>query len=275
LKGRTISHTDEKADPMSLAAECLSGRNAVVVGASSGINLGIAHRLGSLGARIAIISRSQERIEAAADTLRADALDVTPHAGDVRDATAVQAIMTEVADAKGPIDIVVSGAAGNFFVPAAKMSPNAFKTVIDIDLIGTFNVLSAAYPHLRRPGAVLVNITAPQADRAMPMQAHACSAKAGIEMLTRCLALEWGVDGIRVNAVSPGPIADTEGLARLATDAQLAERIRGALALPRFGQRIDIGNAVAWLCSEGASFVTGTTIDCDGGMRLGNLYLPE
>jgi NAD(P)-dependent dehydrogenase (short-subunit alcohol dehydrogenase family) len=260
---------------MSLAAECLSGRNAVVVGASSGINLGIAHRLGSLGARIAIISRSQERIEAAADTLRADALDVTPHAGDVRDATAVQAIMTEVADAKGPIDIVVSGAAGNFFVPAAKMSPNAFKTVIDIDLIGTFNVLSAAYPHLRRPGAVLVNITAPQADRAMPMQAHACSAKAGIEMLTRCLALEWGVDGIRVNAVSPGPIADTEGLARLTTDAQLAERIRGALALPRFGQRIDIGNAVAWLCSEGASFVTGTTIDCDGGMRLGNLYVPE
>jgi NAD(P)-dependent dehydrogenase (short-subunit alcohol dehydrogenase family) len=182
--------------------------------------------------------------------------------------------MTEVADAKGPIDIVLSGAAGNFFVPAAKMSANAFKTVIDIDLIGTFNVLSAAYPHLKRPGAVLVNITAPQAERAMPMQAHACSAKAGIEMLTRCLALEWGVEGIRVNAVSPGPIADTEGLARLATDAELAELIRGALALPRFGQRVDIGNAVAWLCSEAASFVTGTTIDCDGGMRLGNLYAP-
>jgi NAD(P)-dependent dehydrogenase (short-subunit alcohol dehydrogenase family) len=260
---------------MSLVAQCLSGRNAVVVGASSGINLGIAQRLGSLGARIAIVSRSRERIEAAADALRSDRLDVTPHAGDVRDAGAMQAIMTEIAGAKGPIDIVLSGAAGNFFVPAAKMSPNAFKTVIDIDLIGTFNVLSAAYPHLKRPGAVLVNITAPQAGRAMPMQAHACSAKAGIEMLTRCLALEWGAEGIRVNAVSPGPIADTEGLARLATDYDLAERVRGALALPRFGQRIDIGNAVAWLCSETASFVTGTTIDCDGGMRLGNLYAPS
>ena len=124
-------------------------------------------------------------------------------------------------------------------------------------------------------GAVLVNITALQAERAMPMQAHACSAKAGIEMLTRCLALEWGVEGIRVYAISPGPIAETGGLARLATDAGLAERIRGALALPRFGQRIDIGNAVAWLCSEAASFVTGTTINCDGGMRLGNLYAPE
>jgi len=259
---------------MALDHQCLSGRNAVVVGASSGINLGVAHRLGSLGAQIAIVSRSPERIAAAADTLRSDGLDVTHHAGDVREATAMQAIMTEVADAKGPIDIILSGAAGNFFVPAAKMSANAFKTVIDIDLIGTFNVLSSAYPHLKRPGAVLVNITAPQAGRAMPMQAHACSAKAGIDMLTRCLALEWGVEGIRVNAVSPGPIADTEGLARLATDAELAELIRGALALPRFGQRVDIGNAVAWLCSEAASFVTGTTIDCDGGMRLGNLYAP-
>ncbi len=260
---------------MSLDPQCLSGRNAIVVGASSGINLGVAYRLGSLGARLAIVSRTPERIEAAAATLRADGLDVTAHAGDVRDAPAMQAIMTEVADKKGPIDIVLSGAAGNFFVPAAKMSPNAFKTIVDIDLVGTFNVLSAAYPHLSRPGAVLVNITAPQAERAMPMQAHACSAKAGIDMLTRCLALEWGAEGIRVNAVSPGPIADTEGLARLATDSDLAERIRGALALPRFGQRIDIGNAVAWLCSEAASFVTGTTIDCDGGMRLGNLYAPE
>jgi NAD(P)-dependent dehydrogenase (short-subunit alcohol dehydrogenase family) len=110
---------------MSLAAQCLSGRNAVVVGASSGINLGIAHRLGSLGAKIAIVSRSRERIAAAADALPADGFDVTHHAGDVRDASAMQAIMTEVADATVPIDIVLSGA------------------VIDIDLIGTFNVLSA------------------------------------------------------------------------------------------------------------------------------------
>lgn len=259
---------------MSLDPQCLSGRVAVVVGASSGINLGVAQRLGSLGARLAIVSRTPDRIEAAAAVLAKDGIDVTAHAGDVRDAPTMQAIMAEVAATKGPIDIVSSGAAGNFFVPAAEMSPNAFKAIIDIDLIGTFNVLSAAYPHLRRPGAVLVNITAPQAQRAMPKQAHACAAKAGIEMLTRCLALEWGVEGIRVVAVSPGPIADTEGFARLATDAVLSEKIRGALALPRFGAPSDIGNAVAWLCSEAAGFVTGTTIDCDGGMRLGNLYAP-
>lgn len=260
---------------MSLDPHSLSGRVAVVVGASSGINLGIARKLGSLGARLAIVSRTPDRIEAAAATLAAEGMDVTAHAGDVRDAPAMQAIMADIAATKGPIDIVSSGAAGNFFVSAADMSPNAFKTIIDIDLIGTFNVLSSAYPHLRRPGAVLVNITAPQAQRATPKQAHACAAKAGIEMLTRCLALEWGPEGIRVNAVSPGPIANTEGLARLATDEILAEKIRNALALPRFGTLADIGNAVAWLCSESASFVTGTTIDCDGGMRLGNLYAPD
>ena len=230
---------------MSLDPNCLSGRVAVVVGASSGINLGIAHKLGSLGARLAIVSRTPERIEAAAAGLAAEGLDVTAYSGDVRDAAAMQAIMAEIAATKGSIDIVSSGAAGNFFVSAAQMTPNAFKTIIDIDLIGTFNVLSAAYPHLTRPGAVLVNITAPQAQRATPKQAHACAAKAGIEMLTRCLALEWGPEGIRVNAVSPGPIADTEGLARLATDDVLAGKILEAPALPRFRTRQDIGNAVA------------------------------
>jgi NAD(P)-dependent dehydrogenase (short-subunit alcohol dehydrogenase family) len=124
LRMKPNSHTipSKKQTPCPLP---LSGRNAVVVGASSGINLGVAHRLGSLGAKIAIVSRSRERSAAAADALPADGFDVTHHAGDVRDASAMQAIMTEVADATVPIDIVLSGA------------------VIDIDLIGTFNVLSA------------------------------------------------------------------------------------------------------------------------------------
>ena len=262
---------------MTLDPACLSGRTAVVVGASSGINLGVAHRLGGLGARVAIVSRTPEKIEAAAAELAGLGIEVSAHAGDVRDAAAMQAIFAAVAARWGLIDIVISGAAGNFFAPAAKMSANAFKAVIDIDLIGTFNVSSAAYPHLRKPGAVIVNISAPQAQRAMPLQSHVCAAKAGIDMLTRCLALEWGVEGVRVNAVSPGPIAGTEGLARLAVDGELAERVRGALALPRFGTKPEVADAVAWLCSDSAGFVTGTTLDCDCdcGMRLGNLYAPE
>ena len=251
------------------------GRVALVAGASGGINLAIAKKLGDMGARVAILSRSPERIVAAAAQLADAGIEARGHAGDVRDPAAMQRIAGEVATAWGPLDIVISGAAGNFFVRAADMSANAFRTVVEIDLIGTFNVLSAAWPHLRKPGAAIVNISAPQGQRAMRLQAHACAAKAGVDMLTRCLALEWGAEGVRVNAVSPGPIADTEGLSRLAVDEPLTTRIRDSLALPRFGAKADIAEAVAWLCGDAAAFVTGANLDCDGGMRLGNFHTSD
>jgi NAD(P)-dependent dehydrogenase (short-subunit alcohol dehydrogenase family) len=250
------------------------GRVAVVVGASSGINFGIAQHLCALGTRLAIVSRSDERISAAAGQLRHLGGAVQGYAGDVRHPEAMQRIMAQVAEEWGAIDMLVSGAAGNFFVDAKDLSPNGFKTVVDIDLIGSFNVLSAAFPYLRKPGSSIVNISAPQAQRPMRQQAHACVAKAGVDMLTRCLALEWGEMGIRVNAVSPGPVADTEGFARLAADPAAQEQVMSALALPRLGTKQDIARAVAWLLSEEADFVTGTIVDCDGGMKLGNFHTP-
>ena len=253
----------------------LTGKAALIAGASSGINLAVARRLGELGARLAIVSRSPERIEAAAAWLASEGIEAHAFAGDVRDAAAMADIAATTAARLGPLDIVVSGAAGNFFVAAEAMSANAFKTIVDIDLIGTFNVLSGAFPHLRKPGAALVNITAPQGQRAMRHQAHACAAKAGIDMLTKCLALEWGAYGVRVNAVSPGPIAGTEGLARMAGAEDATALIVESLALPQLGHGYDIGNAVAFLVSDAAAYVTGTVLDCDGGMRLGNLHAPD
>lgn len=250
------------------------GKVALVVGASSGINLAIARRLGQFGATLAIVSRTPDKIDTAAQLLQSEGLTVRAWAGDVRDAPAMGRIAAEAAQAFGPLDVVVSGAAGNFFASAEGMSANAFKTVVDIDLLGTFNVLKGAFPHLRKPGAAIVNITAPQGQRAMAGQAHACAAKAGVDMLTKCLALEWGPQGIRVNAVSPGPIADTEGLARLAPSAEALAQVQSALALPRLGRGQDIGDAVAFLCSDAAAYVTGTILDCDGGMRLGDLANP-
>lgn len=253
----------------------LSGKKALVVGASSGINLAIAKRLGEQGARLVVASRTPERIAAAAEGLRAEGLDAIGIAGDVRDAAAMEDVAGQAARHLGGIDIVVSGAAGNFFASAEEMSANGFRTVVEIDLIGTFNVFKAAFAHLATPGASLVAISAPQAQRAMRNQAHACAAKAGVDMLTKCLALEWGAHGIRVNGVSPGPIAGTEGLARLTGDGDLADRVQAALALPDFGRGSDVGDAVAFLCSDAASYVTGTILDCDGGMRLGDLPVPS
>ena len=253
----------------------LSGKKALVVGASSGINLAIAKKLGERGARLVVASRTPERIAAAAEELRADGLDAIGIAGDVREAAAMEDVAGEAARHLGGLDIVVSGAAGNFFAPAEEMSANGFRTVVEIDLIGTFNVFKAAFAHLTAPGASLVAVSAPQAQRAMRNQAHACAAKAGVDMLTKCLALEWGARGIRVNGVSPGPIADTEGLARLTGEGDLADRVQAALALPYFGRGSDVGEAVAFLCSDAASYVTGTILDCDGGMRLGDLPVPS
>ncbi len=255
-------------------SKTFQGKVAFIAGASSGINLAIARRLGEQGATLAILSRTPEKIEAAARTLSGEGITVRAWSGDVRDAPAMERVGAEAADAFGPLDVVVSGAAGNFFATAEAMSANAFKTIVDIDLLGTFNVLKGAFPHLRKPGAAIVNITAPQGQRAMPGQAHACAAKAGIDMLTKCLALEWGAQGIRVNAVSPGPIADTEGLARLAPSPEALAQVQAALALPRLGRGQDIGDAVAFLCSDAAAYITGTILDCDGGMRLGDLASP-
>jgi NAD(P)-dependent dehydrogenase (short-subunit alcohol dehydrogenase family) len=140
---------------------------------------------------------------------------------------------------------------------------------VDIDLLGTFHVLRAAHPHLRRPGASIINISAPQAVLAMAGQAHVCAAKAGVDMITRTLALEWGVEGIRINSVVPGPIAGTEGMRRLAPTPEIGEACRQSVPLKRMGTPEDIANACLFLASPLASYVHGTVLPVDGGWLLG------
>jgi NAD(P)-dependent dehydrogenase (short-subunit alcohol dehydrogenase family) len=245
-------------------------KRAFVSGGSSGINLEIARRLGSLGAEVAVFSRTQDKIDAAVQSLRGDGLDAVGYTGDVRQYDQVAEAVSAFAAKGGGIDFVVSGAAGNFVAPAAGMSANAFRTVVDIDLNGTYNVLRAAFEHLRRPGASLINISAVQSQQAMPFQAHVCSAKAGIDMLTRALAVEWGPMGVRVNAILPGPIADTEGMRRLSSTPEMAERITRSIPLQRYGEKREVADMAAFLCSEAAAYVTGAILTCDGGQLAGN-----
>jgi NAD(P)-dependent dehydrogenase (short-subunit alcohol dehydrogenase family) len=246
------------------------GKLVVISGGSSGIGLGIAQHLAALGAKLVIIGRTQAKLDATVAGITQAGGSAVSYAADVREAAKLVDVLYDCKQKHGEIDVVIAAAAGNFFVPAAKMSANAFKTVIDIDLLGCFNLFSAALPNLRKPGASLIAITAPQAQRPMAGQAHACAAKAGIDMLVKCLALEWGALGIRVNAVSPGPIAGTEGMARLAATPEIETFVREATALKRFGGVQDIADAVAYLCSARAGYVTGTILDCEGGMRHGN-----
>ena len=252
----------------SLKDGLLKGKVAFVAGASSGINLGIAQRLAEQGAKVAIISRSEEKILAAAKTITDKGYPAIGIAADVRDYAAVDAALAKTVETFGKIDIVLSGAAGNFVAPALGMSANGFKTVVDIDLIGTFNVLRACFQYLNRPGASLVSITAGQAVNPTMFQSHVCAAKAGINMLTRCLALEWGGAGVRVNAIAPGPISDTEGMARLTPTPEAEAALKRLIPLGDYGEKRDIADLAIFLSSESAKYITGAILDCDGGSSM-------
>ncbi|OJH35464.1 SDR family oxidoreductase [Cystobacter ferrugineus] len=245
----------------------LAGKSAFITGGSSGINLGIAEALVKAGAKVAINGRNVEKLEAAVKGLQAHgtALGV---AADVRQYDALAQALQTARAAHGELDILVCGAAGNFPAPAAGMSSNAFKSVLEIDVLGTFNTCRAAFEHLRKPGACVLNISAPQAYLPMAMQAHVCAAKAGVDMLTRTLAIEWGGLGIRVNSITPGPIEDTEGMRRLAPGDDSRGKLLEALPLGRLGTKQDIAQLALFLSSDAASYITGSLMVCDGGQSL-------
>jgi NAD(P)-dependent dehydrogenase (short-subunit alcohol dehydrogenase family) len=247
-----------------------AGKVVFVAGGSSGINLAIAQRFSELGAKVGLISRKEERIRAAAATI-VDAGGVALGIeADVRSYEAVDRALARVRQEFGEIDVVISGAAGNFLAPVLGMSSNAFRTVIEIDLLGTFHVLRACYAYIRKPGASIISITAGQAVRPTMFQAHAGAAKAGINNLTRTLAMEWGPAGIRVNAIAPGPIGDTEGMARLAPSPELTAALKAKIPLREYGRKRDIADMAVFLCSDNAKYVTGAIFDCDGGSVLGD-----
>ena len=243
-----------------------AGRHVVVFGGTSGINFGIAQAFGRQGAQVTVASRKAENVEAATQSLFAAGVDAFGQCADVRDFDAVGAVFERATQRFGPVDVLVSGAAGNFLAEAKDISANGFKSVLDIDLLGSFHVLKQAYTRLRRPGAAVINITAPQAVVPMRYQAHCGAAKAGIDQLTRILALEWGPVGIRVNAISPGPIDGTEGVRRLIAPGP-NERMfaEGSVPLRRLGTLDDIGNLALFLGSPYASYISGAVVPCDGG----------
>jgi len=243
-----------------------TGCSVFVAGGTSGINLGVARAFAAAGARVGVGSRSQDKVDAAVEAI--GGAGPVGYAFDVRDVAAVNAALAAFAEAAGPIDVLVSGAAGNFPVLARDLSPNGFKSVVDIDLMGTFHVMKAGYPLMRRPGS-MINVSAPQASVAMSHQVHVCAAKAGVDMVTRCLAIEWGREGLRVNAVVPGPIDGTEGMARLAPTPEARARMEASVPMKRMGDPGDVAAACLFLGSDAARYVNGVILPADGGWILG------
>jgi peroxisomal 2,4-dienoyl-CoA reductase len=251
----------------SFTRDLLRGRAALITGGGTGICRGIALALASLGCDVAITSRRDEHLMPTVEELSQLGVRAIGVAGDVRKADEVDAVVARTIDGFGRLDILVNGAAGNFVCAASDLSPNGFGTVVDIDLKGTFNMAHAAYPHLKMRGGVILNISATLQLLGTAGQAHAAAAKAGIDSLTRTLAVEWGADGIRVNGLAPGLVAGTEGVQRLTTEAS-RHAIAARCPLGRLATIDEIASAAMFLCSDASSFVTGVTLVIDGGLWL-------
>jgi len=250
-----------------LAKDLFKGKTVFVTGGGSGINLGVAKNFAAVGANVAICGRTQEKLDAAAGELSALGAKVCPVAADVRDFAALERAFLRSSEELGPMDVLICGAAGNFLVPAEKLSPNGFNSVISIDLMGSFNASRAAFEQLKSTKGSITYISAGMALVPHAFQVHVGAAKAGIDMMMRNLALEWGRYGIRTNSIIPGPIEGTEGVKRLFSEARATEFIN-AIPLRRMGTVDDIGQAAVFLASPLASYISGCVVVVDGGQNV-------
>jgi NAD(P)-dependent dehydrogenase (short-subunit alcohol dehydrogenase family) len=217
-----------------------------------------------------ICGRTRSRLDAAADELSAHGGRVLTAVADVRDAEALTVAITTAVERFGRLDSVIAGAAGNFFAPAETISPNGFRTVIDIDLLGSFNTARAAFEHLRNSRGSILFLSAGQAYLPFANQSHVGAAKAGIDNLMANLAFEWGRFGIRANSIVPGPIRGTEGMRRLAQPTG-EEVWTDAVPLGRLGEAAEVAAMAVVLSSPLASYVTGARVVVDGGLGLSGL----
>jgi peroxisomal 2,4-dienoyl-CoA reductase len=250
----------------------LAGRVALVTGGGTGIGLGIASCLAEAGATVAIASRKLEHLEPAAAELRAAGARVSTVQTNVREPEAAARMVEQVAGEHGRLDILVNNAAGNFYAPSATLSPNAWRAVVETDLYGSFYCAQAVYPLMKAQGGgriVMISMTLHY--RGWPLMAHATAAKAGVDALTRTLALEWAADRITVNAVAPGPIP-TEGVRKAFTppdggapDIFMDEYAARAIPLRRWGTPADVGQMVAFLAGPAGEWVPGAIVVLEGG----------
>ncbi len=246
----------------------LDDQHTLITGGSRGIGLGVARRLAEKGTNLTLIARSESDLKDSARQLEDDFnVKATGRSVDVRDYDTLDDTVDRAVDEYGPINHLICAAAGNFPAAAAEMSSNAFGSVIDIDLKGTFNTCRSTHEYFVKDGATITAISATHSEESIPFQSHACAAKAGIDSLVRTLSVEWADDGIRVNAVQPGPIDETEGMKRLAPDKETRKDLTDGLPADRLGQKRDVADLILYLISPAASFITGAVIPVDGGLK--------
>jgi len=273
-------------------SDILNGRVVLITGGATGIGLGCAETFGAHGCKVAIMSRRQEVVDGAVQQLRDNGIDAWGTTVDVRDATRCVEAVDKVAEHFGRIDFLINNAAGNFMVSAENLTPGGLATVLGIDLQGVFHMSKACLPHLKKTGAtdgaVIINITATLQDIVTPFQAHAASAKAGIDVMTNQLGVEWAEYGIRTIGLAPGGIAGTvggpdgrvfgnnenkassdnvtkSGDASIAVNEDARQTRKMGIPAGRWGRVADVALTAVYMCSSAATWITATRLTIDGG----------
>jgi len=257
-----------------LPLNTFTGKTGIITGGGTGIGLAIAQEIARLGGRVILVSRSEDHLAPAVESIRsatgrADSAQF--HALDIRNAEMVEEMVAKVVKDHQGIDFLVNNAAGNFIVRAEELSVNGWNAVIGIVLNGTFYCTSAVCKRMieAKKGGSVLNVIANYAWTGAAGVVHSASAKAGVLAMTRTLAVEWARHRIRINAIAPGPV-DTPGAAmRLFPDPRVIEGIRKTIPLRRFATLEEVAQAASYLLSDFASYITGEELVIDGGQWLG------
>ncbi len=244
-----------------------------MTGGGTGIGFGIATALARCGADVALASRKREHLEPAVDRLSKLGVRAVPVQANVRDPESVRSMVEQTVAELGRVDILINNAAGNFYSPSAELSPNGWRAVVETDLYGTFFCSQAVYPAMRQQGGGrIISISMTLHYCGWPKMAHATAAKAGVDALTKTLALEWAPANITVNALAPGPVPTEGATAAFATgqdnDAAIDQEMRRRIPLGRWGTPADIGNMAVYLASPAGAWITGAILVVDGGSSL-------
>lgn len=248
----------------------LKGKSIIVTGGGTGLGKSMATRFAELGADLVITSRRQNVIDETAEALRQYGGKVLAVACDVRDPDQVQNMVDHTVNEFGKIDILLNNAAGNFISPTEDLSPNAFKTVVDIVLNGTFNCTQAAGKVMREnKGGVILNIVTTYAWTGSGYVVPSACAKAGVLAMTRSLAVEWAKYGIRTVAIAPGPFPTEGAWSRLAPPGLgIKKKMINRIPLKRVGEHHELANLASYLVSDQAGYINGEVVTIDGGEWL-------
>ena len=249
----------------------LNGQTIVITGGGTGLGKSMSRRFGELGANIVISGRRKEKLEETADEFSKLGINVLTCPGDVRKLEDVELMTSQAIDKFGKIDGLLNNAAGNFISPTEMLSPNAFKVVIDIVLMGTWNCTSTIGKEMikNKKGNVLSIVTT-YAWTGSPYVVPSAAAKAGVLPMTRSLAVEWGKYNIRFNAIAPGPFPTKGAWSRLMPPGfeDFEDGMKNKIPMKRFGERHELENLASYLMSDGSAYINGEVVTIDGGEWL-------